>query len=124
MTNIASGEQDFINSLIGNSEGKTNAKFITFYKTHSGIGLLISKAQPGSYVAIANDSSSLVSKRDLKFPSSKSNCTILNKWHVIFVTWFNKGENLSNVWSNEVKLTTFTTGNIKGTDHCYIGDFG
>ena len=54
MTNKASGEQDFINSLIGNSEGKTNAKFITFYKTHSGIGLLISKAQPGSYVAIAN----------------------------------------------------------------------
>ena len=35
-----------------------NAKHISFYKTHSGgLGLLISKAQSGSYVAIANDSS-------------------------------------------------------------------
>ena len=34
-----------------------------------------------------------------KFPSSKSDCTILNKWHVISVTWSN-GNNLSNCWSN------------------------
>ena len=86
MTNIASGDQLFVNSLIGNSDQTLNSKFITFYRTHSGLGLLISKAQSGSYVAIANDDSSLT-KPDLKFPSSKSNCTILNKWHVISVTW-------------------------------------
>ena len=34
----------------------------------------------------------------------------------------NRGENLSNCWSNGEKLITFTTGNIKGSDHCYIGD--
>ena len=121
MTNIASGDQLFVNSLIGNSDQKANSKFITFYKTYSGLGLLISKAQSGSYVAIANDDSSSI-KPDLKFPSSKSNCTILNEWHVISVTW-TKGENLSNCWSNGVKLTTFTTGNVKGTDHCYIGNY-
>ena len=86
MTNIASGDQLFVNSLIGNSDQMTNSKFITFYRTYSGLGLLISKAQSGSYVAIANDDSSSI-KPDLKFPSSKSNCTILNKWHVISVTW-------------------------------------
>ena len=40
------------------------------------------------------------------------------------VTWSNKGENLSNCWSNGEKLITFTTGNIKGSDHCYVGDLG
>ena len=123
MTNIASGNQEFVNSLIGNTTEKTTAKLITFYRTYSGLGLLISKAQVGSYIAIANDGSSSI-KPDLKFPSSKSNCTDLNKWHVISVTWSNKGENLSNCWSNGEKLTTFTTGNVKGSDHCYIGDFG
>ena len=44
MTNIASGDQLFVNSLIGNSDQKANSKFITFYKTYSGLGLLISKA--------------------------------------------------------------------------------
>ena len=121
MTNIASGDQLFVNSLIGNSDKTANSKFITFYRTYSGLGLLISKAQSGSYVAIANDGSSSI-KPDLKFPSSKSNCTILNKWHVISVTW-SKGESLSNCWSNGVKVITFTTGNIKGTDHCYIGNY-
>ena len=58
---------------------------------------------------------------DIKFLSSKSNCTDLNKWHVIFVTWSNKGENLSNCWSNGEKLVTFT-GNVKGSDHCSLGD--
>ena len=90
MTNIASGDQEIVNSLIGNS-----------------------------YVTIADDGSSSV-KPDLKFPSSKSNRTDLNKWHVISVTWSNKGENLSNCWSNGEKLITFTTGNINGSDHCYI----
>ena len=98
MTNIASGNQEFINSLKGNTTERVNAKFITFYKTFGGLGLLISKAQAGTYVAIANDGSSSI-KPDLKFPSSKSNCTDLNKWHVILVTWSNKGENLSNCWS-------------------------
>ena len=86
MTNIASGNHEFINSLIGNTNEKVNAKFITFYKTYSSLGLLISKAQVGSYVAtIASDGSSSI-KPDQKFPSSNSNCTDLNKWHIISVT--------------------------------------
>ena len=68
MTNIASGDQLFVNSLIGNSDETANSKIITFYRTYSGLGLLISKAQSGSYVAIANDDSSSI-KSDLKFPS-------------------------------------------------------
>ena len=43
MTNIASGDQLFVNSLIGNSDQKANSKFITFYKTYGGLSLLISK---------------------------------------------------------------------------------
>ena len=123
MTNIASGDQEIINSLIGNNNKKVNAKFITFYKIFGGLGLLISKAQSGAYVAIANDDSSSI-KPDIKFPSSKSNCTVLNNWHVISVTWSNKGENLSNCWDNGEKLITFTTGNLKGSNHCYLGDLG
>ena len=38
--------------------------------------------------------------------------------------WSNKGENLSNCWSNGEKLMTFTTGNIKDSNYCYIGDLG
>ena len=84
ITGIVSGDQEIINSLISNSvvdndKLKINAKHISFYKTHSGgLGLLISKAQSGSYVATANDSSNLFPEPDLKFPSSKSNCTALN----------------------------------------------
>ena len=37
MTNIASGDQLFVNSLIGNSDQKANSKFITFYITYSGL---------------------------------------------------------------------------------------
>ena len=79
ITGIVSGDQEIINSLIGNSvvdNGKLriNAKHISFYKTHSGgLGLLISKAQSGCYVAIANDSSNLFSEPDLKFPSQNQN---------------------------------------------------
>ena len=123
MTDIASENQSFFNSIIGNTTGKITAKLITFHEMHSGLGLLISKAQVGSYVAIANDSSSLIPKPDSKFPSSKSNCTDLNKWHIISVTWANC-KDLSNSWCNAEKLITFTTGNIKGSNHCYIGDFG
>ena len=68
---------------------------------------------------VANDDNSF-KRLDYKFPSSKSNCTIL---HVISVTWSN-GKNLSNCWSNGEKLMTFNTGNAKGTDHCIIGDLG
>ena len=68
MTNIASGDQLFVNSLKGNSYETANSKLITFYRTYSGLGLLISKAQSGSYVAIANDDSSSI-KPDLKFPT-------------------------------------------------------
>ena len=48
----------------------------------------------------------------------------MNKWHVISVTWSDKGENLSNCWSNGEKLITFTTGKVKGSDYCYIGSLG
>ena len=74
MTNVASGNQELVNSLTGNTTEKLSAKFITFYRTYSSLGLLISKAQVGSYIAIANDSSSSI-KPDLKFPSS--NQTVL-----------------------------------------------
>ena len=87
MTNIASGDQEFVNSLIGNTVERIDAKFIMVYKTYSVLGLLISKACVRSYVVIANDGSSSIPKPDLKFPSSKSNCTGLNKWHFISVTW-------------------------------------
>ena len=113
MTDIASENQSFFNSIIRNTTERTTVKLITFYKTLSGLGLLISIAQVGSYVAIANDSSSLTPKPDSKFPSSKSNCTDLNKWCVISVTWA-IGKDLSNCWCNAEKLITFTTGNIKG----------
>ena len=86
------------------------------------MSLLISTAHNGSYVAEANDNSTLINP-DYKFPSLKSNCTILNKWHVISVTWSN-GKNLSNCWSNGEKLMTFNTGNVKGSDHCTTGDLG
>ena len=123
MTDIASENQSFFNSIISNTTERTTAKLITFYKTHSCLGLLISKAQVGSYIAIANDSSSSIPKPDSKFPSSKSNCTDPNKWHVISVTWA-IGKDLSNCWCNAEKLITFTAENIKGSDHCYIGDLG
>ena len=115
MTKIASRDQEIVSSLIGNKDKEINATLITFYKTYSGLGLLISKAQAGTYVAIANNGSSSI-KPNLKFPSSKSNCTDLNKSHVILVTWSNiKGENLNNCWSNGEKLITFTTENVKGS---------
>ena len=96
MTSIASENQEFVNSLIGNTNGKINAKHVTFYGTYSGLSLLISKADGGTCVTIVNDSSNLIPKPDIKFPSSKSNCTDLSKWHVISVMWSDKGENLSN----------------------------
>ena len=127
ITGIVSGDQEIINCLIGNSvinngKLKINAKHISFYKTRSGgLGLLISKAQSGSYVAIANNSSNLFPEPDLKFPSSKSNCTALNKWYVISVTWSNK-KSLSNCWSNGIKIITFTSGDAKRSDYSFIGN--
>ena len=91
---ITSGSFLFLNGIIGNSNDRNIAKLITFYKTHSGQGLLILTAYNGSYVSVANDYSTLVYP-DYRFLSSKSNCTILNKWHVISVTWSNC-KNLSN----------------------------
>ena len=128
ITGVVSGDQEIVNSLTGNSvvdngKLKINAKHISFYKTHSGgLGLLISKAQSGSYVAIANNSSNLFPEPDLKFPSSKSNCTALNKWSIISVAWSNKEENLSNCWSNGIKIITFSSGDVKGSDYSFIGD--
>ena len=86
MPHIASENQPFFDSIIGNRNNRNTAKLITFYKTHSSLGLLISTAYNGSYLAVANDDSSFITS-DYKFPSSKSNCTILNKWHVISVKW-------------------------------------
>ena len=99
---IASVAFLFLNGIIGNSFSKSHAKHIAFYKTHSGLGLSISTAYNGSHVTVANDDSTLVWP-DYKFPSSKSNCTILNKWRVISVTWSNR-KDLSNCWSNGEKL--------------------
>ena len=87
MNNIASGNYPFLNSIIGNNNGNT-ARFIAFYKNNSGLGLLISNSH-GSYVTVANDDSGFVPP-DYKFPSSKSNCTLLNKWHIISVAWSNR----------------------------------
>ena len=117
LNSIASGNNLLLNGIIGNS-----IKYVAFYKTHSGLGLLISTAYDGSYVTVANDKSSFIGL-DYKFPSSKSDCTILNKWHVISVTWSNV-KDLSNCWSNGENLMNFNTGNTKGTDHCIIGNIG
>ena len=123
MNSIASENQSFFNSIIDNTNDRNTAKLITFYKTHSNLGLSILRAHIGSYVVVANDGSSLIPKPDKKFLSTKSNCTILNKWNVITVTWPN-GKNLSNCWSNGEKIMTVTTGNVKGSDHSFIGDLG
>ena len=119
---IASGAFLFLNGIIGNSDGKSHAKHIAFYKTHSGLGLSISTAYNGSHVTVANDDSTLISP-DYRFPTQKSNCTILNRWHIISVTWSNC-KDLSNCWSNGEKLIPFNSGNVKGSDHCFVGDLG
>ena len=54
MTDIASGDREIVDSLIGNNNEKINANLITFYRTFGGLGLLISKAQVGAYIAITN----------------------------------------------------------------------
>ena len=116
LNNIPSGNNHLAMTIICNT-----IKCIAFYKTYSGLGLFISRGNKrDSYVTVANDKSSLVNP-DYKFPSSKSDCTILNKWHVISVTWSNV-MGLSNCWSNGEKLMTFNTINAKGTNHCIIGD--
>ena len=117
---IASGSFEFLNGIIGNSNDENYATSIAFYKTHSSLGLIIMTSHSGTFVAVANDNSSLLFPYR-KLPSSKSNCTILNKWHVIYITWSN-GKNPSNCWSNGEKVVTFNTGNAKGTDHGIIGD--
>ena len=119
---IASGAFLFLNGIMGNSDGKSHAKQIAFFKTHSSLGFSISTSYNGSHVRIANDGSTFIVP-DYRFPTQKSNCTIMNKWHVISVTWSNH-KDLSNCWSNGEKLITFITGNVKGSDHCFIGDLG
>ena len=80
LNSITSGNNLLLNGIIGNS-----TKYVAFYRTHSGLGLLISTAYNASYIAVANDESSFIGL-NYNFPSSKSDCTILNKWHVISVT--------------------------------------
>ena len=48
MTDISSENQEFVKSLIGNTNEEINAKHITFYKTFGGLVLLISKAHDGN----------------------------------------------------------------------------
>ena len=72
ITNIASGDQLFVNSLIGNSGKTANSKFITFSRTYSGLGLLISKAQSGTYVVIANDDSSSINQISNFLPQNQT----------------------------------------------------
>ena len=60
MPDIDSENQSFFNSIIGNTTEKITAKLITCYKMHTSLGLLISKAKVGPYVAIANDCSSFI----------------------------------------------------------------
>ena len=74
----------------------------------------------GSHIEVASDKSSFIGL-NYNFPSSKSNCTILNKWHLISVRWSNI-KDLSICWSNGEKLMTFNTGNTEGTDYCIIGN--
>ena len=50
---IASGSFLFLNGIIGNSNDINQAKLIAFYKTHSGLCLLISTAYNGSYMSVA-----------------------------------------------------------------------
>ena len=64
LNSIASGNNLLLNGIIGSS-----IKYIAFYKTHSGLGLLISTAYNGSYIAVANDESSLI---DIKAVTSFS----------------------------------------------------
>ena len=117
LNSIASGNNLLLNGIIGDSN-----KYVAFYKTHSGLGLLISKSHDGSFVTVANDKSSFI-RLDYKFPTSKSDCTILNKWHVISIKWANNND-LSNCWSNGEMLMTFNAGTTKGTNHCIIGNIG
>ena len=118
MNNIASGDYPFLNSIISKNNGNT-ARFIAFYKTNRGLGLLISNSY-GSFVTVANNNRGFVPP-DYRFPSLKSTCTLLNKRHIISVAWSNRN---SNCWCNGEKIMTFNTGNTKGTDHCIVGDFG
>ena len=63
MNGIASGNDLFLNGIIGNSIDRNEAKIITFYKTHSGLGLLISSAYNGSHVVVINDDSTLENRK-------------------------------------------------------------
>ena len=65
---IALGAFLFLNGIIGNSNGKSYAKQIAFYKTHSGLGLSISTAYNGSYVTVANDDGTFIFP-DYRFPT-------------------------------------------------------
>ena len=116
LNSIASGNNHLSVVIICNT-----IKCIAFYKTHSGLGLFI-WTDFKRYVTVANNDSSFIRSYH-KFPSSKADCTILNNFHVISVTWSNF-KDLSNCWSNGEKLITFNTGNTKGTDHCTIGSIG
>ena len=55
LNSIASGNNLLLNGIIGNS-----IKYVAFYKTNSGLGLIIPTAYNGSYVTVANDNSSFI----------------------------------------------------------------
>ena len=47
---IASGNFIFLNGIIGNSNNENFAKLIAFYKTHGGLGLIITASHNGSFM--------------------------------------------------------------------------
>ena len=55
LNSITSGNNLLLNGIIGNS-----IKYVAFYRTHSGLGFLISTAYNGSYIAVANNKSSFI----------------------------------------------------------------
>ena len=55
LNSIASGNNLLLNGIIGNS-----IKYVAFFETHSGLGLLISRAYNGSYMTVADDDSSFI----------------------------------------------------------------
>ena len=66
LNSIASGNNLLLNGIISNS-----TKYVAFFKTHSGLVLLIPKAHKGSYVGVAKDNRSFIGL-NYKFPSCQT----------------------------------------------------
>ena len=57
LTDLATGNKSIVTTLIDNINGEIAARHMSFYRTFGGLGLFISKAYDGAYLAIANDES-------------------------------------------------------------------